>query len=73
MDDCSDPILIGFPDLLQFNFGLYEDEDGVAWAGFGRLGISMLVNVPTYEPGRSGTFHATEPRVLEGHLRSPGV
>ena len=43
MDDCADPILVGFLDLAGFGYSIREDDDGHIWVTIEKLGVTCLV------------------------------
>ena len=43
MDDCADPILVGFLDLAGFGYSIREDDDGHIWVTVEKLGVTCLV------------------------------
>ena len=42
LDGISKNMIIGFPTLAKWGFVLDLDADGNAWAGFRKLGVTML-------------------------------
>ena len=43
MDDCADPILVGFLDLAGFGYSIREADDGHIWVTIEQLGVTCLV------------------------------
>ena len=63
VEGAADAVLLGFPDLVTWGFGLEGDDDGNVYARFAALGVSLLV-----ERGCSTgeALRAIEDMVVEG-------
>ena len=63
LEGAADAVLLGFPDLVTWGFGLEGDDDGKVYARFAALGVSLLV-----ERGCSTgeALRAIEDMVVEG-------
>ena len=64
MENSSDALLLGFPELSNIGYSVYSDDDGVIWVSFLKLGVSLLAEVPG--DGDEGFLRCIEPLVLEG-------
>ena len=46
LENASDPILIGFPDIIRWGCKFFADADGHSWVSFENLGFSVLTERP---------------------------
>ena len=46
LDQASDALLIGFPDIVRWGIGFFDDVDGNVWVNFSRLGFMCLAEGP---------------------------
>ena len=46
LENASDPMLIGFPDIIKWGCKFTVDADGNAWVSFENLGFSVLTERP---------------------------
>jgi hypothetical protein len=49
LDDASDPLLLGFPLLMEWGLKIEVDADGHIWVEFLKLGVTMLAERPSGE------------------------
>ena len=51
LDNASDPLLLGFPDIVKLDVRFFQDDDDNVWVEFGKLGISVLAESPKQQNG----------------------
>ena len=52
MQDCADPLILGFPEIARWGLDIDEDDDRHIWVTFKKVGATVLAEVPETEPGR---------------------
>ena len=51
LDNASDPLLLGFPDIVKLDVRFFQDDDDNVWLEFGKLGITVLAESPKQQNG----------------------
>ena len=66
MENASETLILGFPDMTQYGFSVEEDDDGNIWVEFRKLGVTLLCELPDCEGTKVCRAVPLEPRVLVG-------
>ena len=49
LDNASDALLIGFPEMVQYGVRFFADADGNVWVDFEKLGVTLLAEGNLYK------------------------
>ena len=52
MEQASEGLILGWPDMVRYGFGTEEDDDGNIWVEFRKLGVTLLSETPDCDPMR---------------------